>query len=132
VPERRQRRDVLVEYCFDRLWGAKLELVYDLLVPDRSRRTGISSQAGVSAGPEPSPDDGEAAVFVLPSELNLLEAPARPPEAPRLSHVLMVQPSRAVASRCGVPRRFLELTPHPHWALPVIRAVRGTTATMPK
>ena len=40
VAERHPRCQVRFEYCFDRLFGAKLEQVYDILVPDRTRRTG--------------------------------------------------------------------------------------------
>ena len=46
VAERHQRRQVRFEYCFDRLFGAKLEQVYDILVPDRTRRTGAPARVG--------------------------------------------------------------------------------------
>jgi site-specific DNA recombinase len=41
VADRRPRsRHVDLEYAFDRLLARKLEQVYDILVPDRARRTG--------------------------------------------------------------------------------------------
>jgi hypothetical protein len=48
VPECRCR-GVQLEYCFDRLWSAKLEQVYELLVPNQCRRTGASCTAGGSS-----------------------------------------------------------------------------------
>ena len=46
MAERHQRCQVRFEYCFDRLFGAKLEQVYDILVPDRTRRTGEDAGSG--------------------------------------------------------------------------------------
>ena len=46
--ERRNKRDVCLEYTFDRLLVAKLEQVYRTLVPDRVRA--IGEPAPVQAG----------------------------------------------------------------------------------
>ena len=43
VDRRRQGHDVYLDYVFDRLLAAKLEQVYEILVPDRARRTGRPS-----------------------------------------------------------------------------------------
>jgi hypothetical protein len=65
VAERHQRCQVRFEYCFDRLFGAKLEQVYDILVPDRTRRTGGPCRVG-GHGHE---DGGDlCAGFVRPAE----------------------------------------------------------------
>jgi hypothetical protein len=40
MAERRSQRDVRLEYAFDRLLIAKLEQVYQILVPDRVRVVG--------------------------------------------------------------------------------------------
>jgi hypothetical protein len=50
MAERRNKRDVCLEYTFDRLLVAKLEQVYRTLVPDRVRVVGepAPAQAGVS------------------------------------------------------------------------------------
>jgi site-specific DNA recombinase len=47
--ERRQRRRTLhLEYEFDRLLASKLELAYDILVPDRVRIIGSAKMTGAS------------------------------------------------------------------------------------
>ena len=38
MAERHARHSIHLEYCFDRLLDAKLEQVYAILVPDRTRR----------------------------------------------------------------------------------------------
>ena len=43
MAERRSKRDVHLEYSFDRLLVAKLEQVYQILVPDRVRVVGDGS-----------------------------------------------------------------------------------------
>src|SRR6478752_8907022 len=50
MAERRNKRDVCLEYTFDRLLVAKLEQVYRTLVPDRVRVVGelAPAQAGGS------------------------------------------------------------------------------------
>ena len=50
MAERRSQRDVHLEYTFDRLLVAKLEQVYQILVPDRVRVVGkpAPAQAGGS------------------------------------------------------------------------------------
>ena len=50
MAERRSQRDVHLEYAFDRLLVAKLEQVYQILVPDRVRVVGEPAwaQAGGS------------------------------------------------------------------------------------
>ena len=48
MAERPQRCSVRFEYCFDRLFEAKIEQVYDVLVPDRTRRTGGAPPIGAS------------------------------------------------------------------------------------
>ena len=64
MAERRNKRDVCLEYTFDRLLVAKLEQVYRTLVPDRVRVVGepAPAQAGVSkligAGDEDGGDAG--------------------------------------------------------------------------
>ena len=45
MAERRNNRDVYLEYTFDRLLVAKLEQVYRALVPDRVRVVGESAPA---------------------------------------------------------------------------------------
>ncbi len=45
MAERRNKRDVCLEYTFDRLLVAKLEQVYRTLVPDRVRVVGESAPA---------------------------------------------------------------------------------------
>ena len=47
MAERRNKRDVCLEYTFDRLLVAKLEQVYRTLVPDRVRVVGESAPAQV-------------------------------------------------------------------------------------
>ena len=37
---RRRSHEIYLEYTFDRLLATKLAQVYDILVPDRARRTG--------------------------------------------------------------------------------------------
>lgn len=46
MAERQTRCQVRFEYCFDRLFEAKLEQVYDILVPDCTCRTGGARQIG--------------------------------------------------------------------------------------
>lgn len=52
---RRQGHDVSLDYVFDRLLAAKLEQVYEILVPDRARRTGRPS--GLSGGSDEDSSD---------------------------------------------------------------------------
>ncbi len=40
MAERRRRREVCLEYAFDRLFPIKLQQAYELLVPDRVRIAG--------------------------------------------------------------------------------------------
>src|SRR6516162_6346202 len=62
MAERRNKRDVCLEYTFDRLLVAKLEQVYRTLVPDRVRVVGepAPAQAGgsklIGAGDEDGGD----------------------------------------------------------------------------
>ena len=50
MAERRNKRDVRLEYTFDRLLVAKLEQVYRTLVPDRVRVIGEPPrQAGAAS-----------------------------------------------------------------------------------
>ena len=62
MAERRNKRDVCLEYTFDRLLVAKLEQVYRTLVPDRVRVIGepAPAQAGgsklIGAGDEDGGD----------------------------------------------------------------------------
>ena len=49
MAERRNKRDVCLEYTFDRLLVAKLEQVYRTLVPDRVRVVGVSAPAQAGA-----------------------------------------------------------------------------------
>jgi hypothetical protein len=51
MAERRNQRDVCLEYSFDRLLVAKLEQVYQILVPDRVRIVGDGSKL-IGAGDE--------------------------------------------------------------------------------
>src|SRR6202035_756824 len=51
MAERRNKRDVCLEYTFDRLLVAKLEQVYRTLVPDRVRVVGDGSKL-IGAGDE--------------------------------------------------------------------------------
>jgi len=39
MAERQQKRDVQLEFAFDRLLPAKLEQIYDMLVPDPTSPT---------------------------------------------------------------------------------------------
>src|SRR5690349_7786481 len=55
MAERRQQRDVRVEYSFDRLLVSKLEQVYQILVPDRVRIVGNGSKL-IGPGDEDSSD----------------------------------------------------------------------------
>jgi hypothetical protein len=51
MAERRSQPDVRLEYAFDRLLVAKLEQVYQILVPDRVRVVGDGSKL-IGAGAE--------------------------------------------------------------------------------
>jgi hypothetical protein len=51
MAERQSQRDVRLEYTFDRLLVAKLEQVYQILVPDRVRIVGDRSKL-IGAGDE--------------------------------------------------------------------------------
>jgi hypothetical protein len=55
MAERRSQRDVHLEYSFDRLLIAKLEQVYQILVPDRVRVVGNGSKL-IGAGDEDGGD----------------------------------------------------------------------------
>ena len=55
MAERRSQRDVCLEYAFDRLLVAKLEQVYQILVPDRVRVVGYGSKL-IGAGDEDGGD----------------------------------------------------------------------------
>ena len=48
VEKRQIRRAIHFEFSFDRLVAAKLELVYDILVPDRVRIVGSAKVTGAS------------------------------------------------------------------------------------
>src|SRR5437870_3880913 len=54
VEQRQTRRALHLEYEFDRLFASKLELAYDILVPDRVRIVGSAKVTG--AGDEERSD----------------------------------------------------------------------------